>query len=267
MAGGRGPVDPAQVVTHHIVAQGVEVLAPASQRVRVLGSGQGIVARGHRQRLDLVDPGVHREVRRPGCGEGGPGQPERVGQLHLERPDGQDAAPFGGQPVGGARRLPGGQRPDQQAGPVGARHRIVEAEQRGAARALVLDLHLHPAGGAGVHPRRVELSGHVDAYAGQRHPGHGDRHQHQQHGAQHVQLDRAEQAPGHQQPDGGEQGQATLEGQHGPQVAVLGGNRHGRRISSSRSAEVAPCSWASAVTSSRWASTGPASALRSSGIT
>ena len=34
------------------------------------------------------------------------------------------------------------------------------------------------------------------------------------------------------------------------------GRRTARRISSSRSAELAPCSWASAVTSRRWASTG-----------
>ncbi len=51
----RRPVHAAQVVAHHVLAQGVEVLTVAAERVGVFGTGHRVVAGGLWHRRDVVD--------------------------------------------------------------------------------------------------------------------------------------------------------------------------------------------------------------------
>ena len=86
VARGGGPVDPAQVVTHDVRPEGVEVLAGPPERVGLPRASKRIVPRRVGQRIDLVDVRVHgqRHLRRRDGGEAR--QAERVAHDHLQTP-------------------------------------------------------------------------------------------------------------------------------------------------------------------------------------
>ena len=101
VAGGRRPVDTAEVVADDVLAQGVEVVAGRRRQRRLAHAGERLVAAGGGRREDLVDAGQHRQL---GAGRGvGPhlGEAERVGDDDVERADGDEAR---GARSGGGRR-------------------------------------------------------------------------------------------------------------------------------------------------------------------
>ncbi len=130
VAGGRGPVDPAEVVAHHVGTQRVEVLAAAAQGVGVLGSGEGVVAGGERDGGHPLHERVDDQLGHTGGGHHQAGQAQRVGDLHLERADGDDPAPLRGEAVRGAGGGPAVQRVDHEQRTAGARDPITQREQR-----------------------------------------------------------------------------------------------------------------------------------------
>ena len=135
----RLPVDPPQVVTHHVGTQGVEVLTAPAERGRVVGAGVRVVAAGVRDRHDLVDPGEHGELGDRGGGGRRRRDTERVGDDDVERTDPDDAALLGRQPVRGTGGDARFERSEQQVGAAGAGHRVEHAHDRCRAGAVVAD--------------------------------------------------------------------------------------------------------------------------------
>ena len=78
-AGGRAPVDAAQVVAHLVGTEGEELLAQLAQVRRPVRPGVGVEAHGVGQGLDGVDAGVDGELGRGGGLQRRAGQPEGIG--------------------------------------------------------------------------------------------------------------------------------------------------------------------------------------------
>ena len=83
VAGGGGPVHPAQVVADDVGPQGEEVLAAPAEGVGVLGPGQGVVPGAQRHRRQRLDGRVDDQLGDAGGRQAQAGEPERVGELDL----------------------------------------------------------------------------------------------------------------------------------------------------------------------------------------
>ena len=101
----RRPVHTTQVVADLVGAQGVEVLTGEGNASGVVGTGEGIVAPGVGEGGDGVDVGIHRELAGRRRVDRARREAEGIGDARLQRPEGEDAALLGGEPVGGAGRL------------------------------------------------------------------------------------------------------------------------------------------------------------------
>ena len=110
----------------------------------MLGAGHRIVARRLRYRCDVVDVGVHRELGDTRRLHGDVGEPERVGEHHLERADGEDAASFGRQSVRGASHALGCERRHDEVRAVRARHAVAQIEDGSAQAAEVANAEVDP---------------------------------------------------------------------------------------------------------------------------
>ena len=160
VAGRRRPVDAAQVVADHVLAERVELVALAADRAVVHDVAERIAVAAARRGSDDVDVREDGELE-PGCARAPlPGQTERVGDLHRERADGDDTAVLGRQPVRGAGPLGVTERHEVEPGASGAGHRVAEGQDRGAAGAGVRRRDLHAGGVVGVDPGGRERPPH-----------------------------------------------------------------------------------------------------------
>ncbi len=214
----RGPVDAAEVVAHDIGAQRVEVLTRAPERVGLPGPGERIVTGGVRERVDLVDVRVHGERHQRGGDGGQVGEAERVAHHHVERPDLHEAAPVGGEPVGGDGALTSTEGRHEQVGAAGARHGVAESEHGGAGGAQVADREVDAARGADVDACGVHRSAHLELEpSGPDEDCRADEQGRRDH-PQGEELDESEHAAHQQQGGGAEADQPPLPGQHPPSL-------------------------------------------------
>ena len=106
-AGGGAPVDEAQVVPGHVLAQAVERDATLGRRGR--RGTVHVAGAARRHRVDGVDAGMHGQRRQRDMLLGHRHEPQRVGPGHREWPDAVDAPAVRGQVVAGRRGRTRGQ--------------------------------------------------------------------------------------------------------------------------------------------------------------
>ncbi len=262
---GRGPpVHEAQVVSGHVLAQPAERVATGGlHHLAVPDGGRLLLTAGRRR--DPVDPRVDDDLDRPADGDAATGQAQRVRPQCFERADAQDAASAGRQPVRGLALLAGPQRGQSHVGADGAGHRIPQREDRCREPAPVGHRELDAGALADVEPGGPDGPAHAEGQRADTDEDDRERGEGHQRHTDDEQLQPAEQPA--------EDDRARAEAREGPTGA--GGHRDYpavgtgtlARTSSTMPSRLTPRTPASSLRIRRWASTGPASALTSSGIT
>ncbi len=215
--------------------------------------------------LDAVHAGVDDDLDRAADGQPPPGQAERVRAERLQRPDAEDAPPAGGQAVGGLTLLAGTEGGQAHACAHRPGHRVAEREHRGGDAAPVGHRQLHPGALADVEPGRPHGPADAQGEAPDPDQQHGDQDEGDHAGAQREQLQPAEEPA--------QQHGARAEADDGPSGAgghtgyLAAGTGTLARTSSTTPVRLTPRTPASSLRISRWASTGPARTLTSSGMT